>query len=354
MPNFDAAFEAVSRFISAGAAPCAVAAAGRREGDTATKAFGYLEPGGHAANTDTLIDVASLTKVTAVLPVLMKMIEMGEITLSMPVSRYIPGFAAPDKGHITLFDLTVHTSGLVWHTDFYNQGCGSADDAIPIICNMPLEYETGSKVEYSCLNYIILGKILEMTGGSGLDVLAKKYVFDPLGMTDTGFCPTRRENVAKTEFDEASGALLCGVVHDENARSFGGVSGNAGLFSTAGDMAKYAKMLLLGGSFGGARILSRRSIEVMRKNRTPHLNLGRSIGWQVNSPASFERVISISAGDLMSETAFGHTGFTGTSMWIDGENDFFAVLMTNRVCPNRENTMIFEMRRAFHNAIAAE
>ncbi len=349
--HFQAAMDVAEAYAVSGGAPCAAAAVVSADGRKRVGAFGVTRPGGRKIDTSTLFDVASLTKVTATFPVMMRLHEQGKLTLSAPVSQFLPGFRREDLAGIRLFHLATHCSGLLWHKDFYRV-CKSVQDAIDIIVNMELDYPTGSRVIYSDLGFILLGHIVQLVGGDTLDALAKKYVYDPLGMTNTGFRPKPSDNIAATEIDPDTGELICGVVHDENARSFGGVSGHAGLFSSIDDMSRYAAMLLNGGTLDGVRILSKQSIDVARVSHTPALDYNRGIAWQVNTiPACRREIGDISSGDLMSTEAFGHTGFTGTSLWVDMPNGICAVLMTNRVCPTRENQTLPPVRRLFHNAI---
>jgi CubicO group peptidase (beta-lactamase class C family) len=198
------------------------------------------------------------------------------------------------------------------------------------------------------MGYILLGKILEQIGGAPLDVLAQKYVFDPLGMVHTTYHPSG--DIAPTEMDPATGKLLCGVVHDENARFLGGISANAGVFSDLEDMIRFTQMLSLGGKLPGeAPYLSPALLNAALVNRTPNSKGEfRGLGFNLaRSPRNF-------LGDLMSERAYGHTGFTGTSIALDPVTGLWVVLLTNRVCPTRENTKMVRIRSLVHNAAAAE
>lgn len=192
--------------------------------------------------------------------------------------------------------------------------------------------EPGERVIYSDLGYILCGVAIEEIAGGGLDSLASEWIFEPLGMKDTMFNPpaSLTERIAATEDDPRRGGVLVGKVHDENAWAMGGVSGHAGLFSTAADLAIYAQMLLNGGHYGDKRVLSSRSVELMVSPQTEGLNERRGLGWLLQGEST------VTAGDLLSKLAFGHTGFTGTSLWIDPRVDLIAVLLTNRVHPSRE------------------
>jgi CubicO group peptidase (beta-lactamase class C family) len=182
-----------------------------------------------------------------------------------------------------------------------------------------------------------------MVGEDRLDVLCRRHVFDPLGMVNTSFNP-RGCNIAATEADDR-GIPLAGTCHDENARFFGGVSGHAGLFSNIDDVTKFTHMLINTGKIGGSSFLSRSSLHTMIRNYTPGLEECRGIGWCIKGDKLS------SGGDIISPAAFGHTGFTGTSIWVDMDNDIYINLLTNRVHPSRENTGIIRFRRLFHNAV---
>jgi CubicO group peptidase (beta-lactamase class C family) len=198
------------------------------------------------------------------------------------------------------------------------------------------------------MGYILLGKILEQLGGAPLDILAQKYVFGPLGMAHTGYHPTG--DIAPTEMDPVTGKLLCGVVHDENARFLKGISGNAGVFSDLNDMIIFTRMLALGGKTqDGTAYLSPAMLSRALENHTPNSKGEfRGLGFNLaRSPRNF-------LGDLMGSRTFGHTGFTGTSFAVDPETGLWVALLTNRVCPTRANTKMIRLRSLIHNAAAAE
>ena len=239
-----------------------------------------------------------------------------------------------------------HTSGMPAH--FYlseESDCtGNANRAIRA---HPLEHAPGALPVYSCMGYILLGRILEQIGGQSIDRLAQEYVFEPLGLTHTTYRPAG--DVAPTERDPATGELLRGAVHDENARFLGGLSGNAGIFSDLCDMTRFVQMLALGGKLpDGTQFLSPATLRAALVNRTPGAGHEfRGLGFNLaGSPSNF-------LGDLMSPRAYGHTGFTGTSIAVDPDTGLFVVLLTNRVCPTRENGKLIRMRSLIHNAAAA-
>lgn len=298
-------------------------------------------------NMNTLYDMASLTKVVATTMLFMKFLEKGFVTFHDRIADYIPHFANDEKRHITLFHLLTHTSGLPAYLPLYRL-CDGYHDAIRYISEIGLEYAPGEKVVYSDLGFILLGYILEKIGEARLDELCARYVFEPLGMEHTCYNP-KTDNVAATEVDSRTGEVLMGRCHDENARFFGGISGHAGLFSNIGDLVRFSSMLINKGATAEGQFLSEASFEAMVRNYTGHLNEDRGIGWCVKG----EKGRISSGGDLMSPCAFGHTGFTGTSIWVDVPNDIYVVFLTNRVHPSRQNDCIIRFRRVFHNAVLA-
>ena len=349
--------ETVAQGIRKGRIPCASVAVWDPENGTEQGAFGSLGTAPEqAADIRTRFDLASLTKVVVTAPLLVRLAERGELSLSDKVCRYFPDFARHGKEEITLMDLATHVSGLPAVHDF-TRDCKSAEDAAAIICDLPPAESRRKRVEYSDLGFILLGVLIERVSGETLPILAQREIFGPLGMTDTGYLP-RPGNIACTEFSDQPGGCLCGVVHDENARAFGGVSGHAGLFGTAGDLCRYGQALLTGKTSSGREFLSAFSRFVLRTDLTMGLpgtdggpGMGRAVGFQVNDPKGNDTTLrSNSAGESMSENAFGHTGFTGTSLWMDPDAMRVFVLLTNRVCPTRKNTAIFRLRRDFHRA----
>lgn len=343
----DDALALVSQAVDKGYFPGATVAIGHKNGLYGVWQYGKacIYPSVIELNMDTLYDMASLTKVVATTMLFMRFLEKGLVTLHDRVADYISHFKCDEKQHITLFHLLTHTSGLPAYLPLYKL-CGGYYEAIRYISAVKLEYTPGEKVVYSDLGFILLGYILEKIGDAGLDELCSKYVFEPLGMEHTCFNP-KTHNVAATEVDEKTGKALIGQCHDENARFFNGVSGHAGLFSNIQDLIKFSSMLINKGATSTGRFLSAPSFEVMIRNYTGHLNEDRGIGWCVKG----EKGRISSGGDLVSPSAFGHTGFTGTSIWVDIPHDIYVVLLTNRVHPSRQNDSIIRFRRAFHNAV---
>lgn len=294
---------------------------------------------------ETLFDMASLTKVVATNTLFMRFLDRGQISVYDRVADYVEGFKGEDRENITLFNLLTHTAGFPAFGPLYKH-CKNFEDAIGYISDVELQYKPGTRVIYSDYGFIMLKYILEKIGEDSLDRLCKRYIFEPLEMSSTSFNP-KLGKVAATEIDPTTGETLVGICHDENGRFFNGVSGHAGLFSNVDDMTKFASMLINEGTYREGQFISKPAFRAMTKNYTEGLEENRSWGWCVKG-----RSLS-SGGDIISPTAFGHTGFTGTSIWVDIENDIYAVLLTNRVHPTRDNTEIIRFRRVFHNAVLA-
>lgn len=333
----------IKYFISQKCFPGAVLAIGTREKSLYLKAFGFasLYPTTEKMTEDKIFDLASLTKVVCTTSLIMKGLEEGMFRLDDKISMFLSGF----KHDIRIRDLLTHTSGLPAHKPLYNI-LHSKDEIISYLSNLELEYPPGSKVVYSDLGFILLGFILEKVYDMKLDELAREKIFDPLDMNDTMFNPDSdlKKRCVSTEYCKIRKRYIKGEVHDENAWFMGGVAGHAGLFSTTKDLSKFAQMMLNYGKYNGYRIFSKRTIELFTKNHTSSLGVNRGLGWGLKNDYC-------SCGDLMSEKAYGHTGFTGTSLWIDPIYDIYIVLLTNRVHPSRENICILRARPIIHNVI---
>lgn len=347
--QMDNALSLVKDAVEKGCFPGASVVIGHKDGVYRFAFYGNrcLYPQVLHVKENTLYDLASLTKVVATTTLFMIFMDKGLVSAYDKVSEYITGFEGEYKESVTLINLLTHTSGLPSHKPFYKI-CKDYEDTIRCILGLELEYRPGTEVQYSDLGFILLGYILEKVGGDSLDNLCSRYIFSVLGMSSTCFNP-EDSNVAATEIDSESNQVIIGKCHDENGRFFGGVSGHAGVFSNASDLAKFANMLINKGYTNGKRILSPAAFDAMIRNYTSGLNENRGYGWCIkgNGLSSF----ASSGGDLVSPAAFGHTGFTGTSMWIDIERDVYVVLLTNRVHPSRNNTGILRFRRLFHNAV---
>ena len=305
--------------------PGAVILIGRGDRVVWQKAIGHraVEPAVEPMTLDTIFDMASLTKVVATTTSVMKLVEDGRVRLNDRVSDYVPGFERHNKTNITIRHLMTHTSGLRPDLDLgdewtgYDTGIQRAIDEVPVT-------PPGERFVYSDINYELLGDIVKRVSGLPLDQFAKRFIFDPLGMKDTMFLPPEslQSRIAPTEH-------LRGVVHDPTARRMGGVAGHAGLFSTAADLSIFCRMLLDGGSYNGIRILSPLTVAKMTAPATaPGEANVRGLGWDLDSAFSSNR------GELLPLGSYGHTGFTGTSIWIDPVTREFVVFLSNRVHPD--------------------
>jgi len=340
--------------VADGAFPGGVLAVGLN-GQLVVHPFGKLERDGEAydADEDSMYDVASLTKPIVTTTAVMLLAQQGRLDLNRSVENYLPGFAAAAKSdpnsawraRVTPRMLLLHDAGLPDHRDFYKEARGH-DAILARVLAEPLVREPGTQIVYSDLGFILLGEIIERLTGESLDVFAKREIFHTLGMDRSMFNPPRklREDIAPTEMDSAfRKRLVWGEVHDENAWAMGGIAGHAGLFSTAQDVAAFAQMILNGGIYGHERVLARSTIQQFTARQTVGTS-ARTLGWDVPEEPS-------SSGRYFSARSFGHTGFTGTSLWIDPERKLFVVLLTNRVNPTRANEKIRQVRPALHDAI---
>jgi len=346
------AFEVIEKAIADKAFPGATLAVGYR-GKVAVHAFGKLSYDAKAATAPhTMYDIASLTKVVATTTLVAKLAE-GDfpvpLDLDAKIERYLPEWASGPNAEwrhkVTVRHLLTHTSGLPPFKEYWRTSKNKQDTLTKIFAE-PLDYEPGTKEIYSDLGIILMAEIIERLTGRTLDDLAKSYIFSPLGMQDTMYRPPKKlwPQIAPTEIDNnLRHRLVQGEVHDENAFAIGGVSGHAGLFSTAPDLAAFCQMLLNGGVYAHQRILRRATIVQFT---TPQQLSGgtRTLGWAVPTEGG-------SSGHYFSAHSFGHTGFTGTSIWIDPDRQLFVVLLTNRVHPTRENLKIQQVRPALHDAV---
>lgn len=354
--RLERAFGVVERFVDEGRIPGGVALVGTLQEIHGPRAYGWasLEPEKRPTEPDTLFDLASVTKVVATSAVAWRLLDEGRIRLDDPVNLFLPEYGTRDRGssrawkeQVTLRRLLTHTSGISGWEPLYTHP-GTASDRLQRLLRYPIQQPPGERVVYSCLGFILLGVILATVTESPLDRAARELVFEPLGMQATAFRPDaeQRARAAATEFAEDVGAILQGVVHDENARSLDGVAGNAGLFGTAHDLGLFAREVLRA-LRGQPALWSQAVMQLATRSLTPGKEEERGLGWQIDGGRPFS-----SAGDLFSPSAFGHTGFTGTSLWLDPERELFAVLLTNRVHPSRENQAHLRLRPLFHNAVA--
>jgi uncharacterized protein YbbC (DUF1343 family)/CubicO group peptidase (beta-lactamase class C family) len=338
--RFDAIEPLVREAIAEKKLPGAVVLVGRRDRVLYQKAFGHraVVPALEPMTTDTIFDLASLTKVVATATSVMILVEQGKIRLSDRVASYIPGFERYGKGDITVRHLLTHVSGLRPDVDLAEAWTGY-EKAIALAIEEVPASRPNERFVYSDINFFLLGDIVRRVSGLPLDRFARERIFEPLGMRDTAFNPhaSLAPRIAPTENCTRYGwpcqgpdmTMLRGFVHDPTARRMGGVAGHAGLFSTAADLALYCRMLLNGGVHDGARILSPLAVEKMTSAATPDLEVNtRGLGWDIDSTFSSNR------GELLPIGSFGHTGFTGTSIWIDPTTEMFVVFLSNRVHPD--------------------
>jgi uncharacterized protein YbbC (DUF1343 family)/CubicO group peptidase (beta-lactamase class C family) len=335
----------IEQAIKDGQIPGAVVAVGHNNAVVYRKAFGSraLQPNQEPMMVGTVFDIASLTKVVATTTAFMQLFEKGKVRLSDPVAKYIPEFAENGKEDITVRQLLTHYSGLAPDLDLKSSWEGKPS-AYTMAFSAAPQQPPGSGFLYSDVNFIVLGALVERISGKPLDQYTRENIFDPLKMTHTRYLPPPewRANIAPTQYDDKN-IMLRGVVHDPSARRMGGVAGHAGLFSTADDLAIFAQTMLSGG--GG--ILSPLSIEKMGTPQQPPASIAvRGLGWDIDSQFSSNR------GELLTVGSFGHTGFTGTSLWIDPTTQTYIVLLTNSVHPNGKGTAV-ALRGKLATAVAS-
>ena len=344
----DTAWAPLERYLNESVArkafPGAVVAVGRRDTVLFEQGFGALgDDDPTRPGSVTIYDLASLTKVIGLTTLAMMLVDEHTLDLDAPVTQYVPAFAAGGDS-VTIRHLLTHSSGLAAWQPLFRE-VHSRAEMLARVNATPLEAPPGTRTAYSDLGAILLTEVVEQLMGHRLDTLLETRVFRPLGMRDTRFLPpaTLRARIAPTENDPWRGRVLRGEVHDENAAAMGGVSGHAGLFSTADDLVKFAQMLLRGGRTEarrhggtGGQLLDSATIAMFTRVQNPSFS-SRALGWDTPSEGS-------SAGTRLSARAYGHTGFTGTSIWIDPGQDLFVILLTNRVHPTRQNEQILEVR----------
>ena len=326
--------------MAAKATPGAVVVVGQGDKTLYEKAFGFRAtvPDQEPMTLDTIFDLASLTKVVATTTAVMTLIEDGRLRLNDPVATHVPGFERYGKGSITIRHLLTHVSGLRPDVDLhewqgYDAAIELAKDEVPTAA-------PGEAFVYSDINFFLLGDIVTRLTGQSLDAYLKRVVFEPLGMKETGFGPSKLlvRRIAPTERCAFMDAWPCkrpdvvplrGIVHDPTARRMGGIAGHAGLFSTARDLQRFARMLINGGELDGVRVLSAASVRAMTSPATPPgMTDVRGLGWDIDSRFSSNR------GDLFPIGSFGHTGFTGTSLWIDPASGSYVIFLSSRLHPD--------------------
>ena len=317
--------------------PGCVVLVGRKDKIMLLRAYGNkrLEPAPEPMTTDTVFDLASLTKPIATATSVMILVDQKKLQLDEPVAAYLPEFAAASKEKVTVRQLLIHTSGLIPDNSLKDYGEG-AEKAIARVLALKPQSPPGERFAYSDMNYVVLGELVNKLSGQRVYECAREHIFQPLGMQETTYLPGEdlKKRAAPTE--KRDGKWMQGEVHDPRAFKLGGIAGHAGLFSTAEDLAIYASMMLGRGERGGKRILSGdawtrmttpNKVPARRNNGTDHEGL-RGLGWDMQSGYSINR------GESFSSAAFGHGGFTGTAIWIDPERDLFLIFLSNRVHPD--------------------
>ncbi|MGH9410142.1 MAG: serine hydrolase domain-containing protein [Vicinamibacterales bacterium] len=361
--------DVITRAIGAHAFPACVIEVGRRESVVWSQAFGRLmfAPDAAATSSDTIFDLASLTKVIATTALVMRATDDGRLALDDRVADRLPEWRGPDRARVTLADFLEHASGLTAYLPFFRDHQGRAEFE-RAICTLPLEYAPRTRSIYSDLGFMLLAFMLEDSYRTPFAALFDAFWvglkprapgLDPLPAVRSAegqalraddlllFNPPRElhERCAPTELDLWRGRLLQGEVHDENTWALGGAAGHAGLFGTAAAVGRFARAMLRG--LSGAETIARSDTIERFVSKSDVPGSSRALGWDTMLPSS-------SCGTRLSARAIGHTGFTGTSLWLDPARDLYVVLLTNRVHPTRENNQIQDVRRRVHDAVVTE
>ncbi len=352
--RLDRAAELLEEAVAAGVTPGGVLLVTRHGKVVLEHAAGRLtyDDDVPAVTPSTIYDLASLTKVIATTTLMMRRVECGALDLDGTAAAYLPELEGSPVGEATLRDLLAHSSGLPCCTELFRElGEGlDRDEAraryLEHIAAADLEVRPRERSIYSDLGVLLLGEILERESDHGLAALLQDEILDPLGLADTGYLPADSllKRIAPTELDSWRGRLPHGEVHDENTHALGGIAPHAGLFGTARDVAGFAQAMLNGGVYGSRRIAGDETVALFTRRAELVADSSRALGWDTPSQPS-------SAGRYFSARSFGHTGFTGTSLWIDPELELIVVLLTNRVHPTRENIAIRSLRPAIHDAV---
>lgn len=331
--------DAVRAGIAAGVYPGAVVVVGTTDTVLYARGYGHLtwQDSSPVPRPDsTLFDLASLTKVVATTPAIMILADRGLIALRSPVTAYLPDFAGPEKDRVTVRHLLEHRSGLRAFLPLHTLA-GDSAEARRLVLQEPVRWDPGGRVVYSDLNAMLLGWVVESATGEPLDRVAAREVFGPLGMTQTRFRPPRALRARIAPVGRWRGHAIAGELHDQNAVRLGGVAGHAGLYSTGLDLARYARLMLREGvTPGGERLIRTGTVRLFTRRAAGN----RALGWEMRDTTSTENT-----GSLMSPSTYGHTGFTGTTMWLDPEHDLFVILLTNRVYAPRTRRSISLLKR---------
>lgn len=335
LAKLEAIDEAIEGTIAAGRVPGVVVRI-EHGGAVYQKSYGAkaVAPEFLPMTYDTIFDSASLTKVIATAPAIMLLAERDKLRLDDKVDHWITNFKAHGKGAVTIRHLLTHTSGLRPSLSSKPTWSGLAK-AIDLAKEERLTAQPGTKFRYSDINFILLGEIVQLASGQMLDEFTSKHIYQRLGMRDTGFLPSfkKRSRVAPTE--RVDGEILHGIVHDPTARRMDGVAGHAGLFTTAADLSRFAQMMLNGGKLNGRRIFKSETVRLMTSVHTPKgMKAKRGLGWDIDSPYSSPR------GNHFEIGGFGHTGWTGSSLWVDPATKTTVILMTSRTHPDGKGNVI--------------
>ena len=348
--NLNKAFSVIDKAIDEEIFPGAQIFISKGEEIIAHRGFGHhtYDKTSSLIDTASVYDIASITKVMSTVPLVMKLVEKRRMSVNSYVSEYFPKFKGKNKEKVKIRHLLTHTSGIKGYVEYFKSKKVSDEaDILNDILKRGLIFEPGSNYKYSDLGFILLKNIIERTNRSDFDRLASRWIYRPLNMKNTYFNPTidKVRNIVPTEYDSVyRKRLIKGEVHDENTHLIGGVSGHAGLFSNAGDIAIFAKLFLNEGVWLGKRHFNKSTVrKFTKKQNLP--NSDYAIGW--DTPA----LSGSSAGDFFSNQSFGHLGFTGTSVWADKKNKIIIILLTNRVHPSRKKGGIYNVRRKFHNEV---
>jgi len=337
----------LDRAVADGAFPGAYAVVGTPDGIIAEYGAGRLDSADATRPTDkTVWDLASLTKVIGTTSAMLQLVGSGRVALDSPVVKYLPQWTASGASRITVRHLMTHSAGLPAWRALYKESATPEEATAQLFATSP-DTIPGVRFLYSDLGFILLGKLVERVSGEPLASYDSAHLFAPMGMRDTRYLPPPSwlSRIAPTEQDSWRGRKLRGEVHDENASRLGGVSGHAGLFSSARDLSRFARMYLHYGTLDGVRVFDSATVAQFIVVQDPAVSK-RALGWETPTGRN-------SAGRLMAPAAFGHTGFTGTSLWMDPSQHVFVLLLTNRVNPTRNNLKIGGVRMSLADAVVA-
>ena len=344
---YDSLRGTLDRAVADSAFPGAFAIVGTHDRILAQYGAGHLDWAPSPMPDDsTMWDMASLTKVVAMTSSMMQLVEQHKVELDAPVQRYLPNWIGPNKERVTVRDLLTHSSGLPAWRPLYKEAT-DAESALRLAYDTPLDTLPGVRMVYSDIGGILMGESVRAVSGERIDEYFARHIAVPLKLHESMFLPPASllPRIAPTEIDPWRQRQLHGEVHDENAAMLGGVSGHAGLFSSARDVARIAQLYLSRGTLDGVQIWKPETIVQFTTVQDSTFS-NRALGWETPTGRN-------SAGHVMTRPAFGHTGFTGTSVWIDPAHDVFVVLMTNRVNPTRANNKITAVRQAVADSVMA-